>query len=323
MLAAMLANDYNVLTTPASFNTPLGIARTVNYELNGAHTVFIAEMGARYRGDIARLCRLVQPQYGIITAVGKQHLATFGSEENIAAAKYELIEGLNKDGVAVFSSDNAVTNAMYERTRGEKLSAGENGAFVSYADVTFDERGTSFTLMGGGQSVRVTTQLLGRHIPSLVSVCAAAALKLGVTLQTVAQAVQALPQVEHRLQKIENGDVTVLDDAYNSNPEGAKIALEVLGAFPGARMIVTPGLVELGDEEEAANFALGERVCGNADYAYFVGSRAQTLRAGAVSAGMDESRICICATLDEAVQKTAEIGGKKTILFANDLPDNL
>ncbi|MDE6398466.1 MAG: UDP-N-acetylmuramoyl-tripeptide--D-alanyl-D-alanine ligase [Clostridiales bacterium] len=323
MLAAMLGNDYNVLTTPASFNTPLGIARTVNYELTPAHNVFIAEMGARYRGDVARLCRLVQPQYGIITAVGKQHLATFGSVENIAAAKYELIEGLHEGGVAVFSSDNAVTNEMYARTQGEKLSAGENGAFVSYADVMFDERGTSFTLSSGGKSEQITTQLLGRHVPSLVSVCAAAALRLGVTLGTIAQAVRALPQVEHRLQKIENGDVTILDDAYNSNPEGAKIALEVLGAFSGARMIVTPGLVELGDEEEDANFALGERVYGSADYAYFVGSRAQTLRAGAIAAGMDESKIFVCATLDEAVQKTAEIGGRKTILFANDLPDNL
>lgn len=323
MLAAMLSSDYRVLSTPASFNTPLGIAKTVNGAATDEFDVFIAEMGARYAGDIARLCKIVRPSYGILTAVGNQHLATFGSQEKIAAAKYELVQGLTDDGVAVFSSDNEITREMYERTETKKLSAGEHGAFVSYRDVSFGADGTTFTLTHGEESVSITTQLLGRHIPSLVSVCAAVALSLHVSLQTIARAVQDLPQVEHRLQVIRNGDVTVLDDAYNSNTEGAKIALEVLHAFDGVRMVVTPGLVELGEEEESANRALGAQAGKSADYAYFVGARAQTLKEGALAAGMTEDRIFVCATLDEAVHKTEEIVGKKTILFANDLPDNL
>jgi UDP-N-acetylmuramoyl-tripeptide--D-alanyl-D-alanine ligase len=135
--------------------------------------------------------------------------------------------------------------------------------------------------------------------------------------------VRDLPPVEHRLQKIENGDVTVLDDAYNSNVQGARIALEVLHAFDGTRIVITPGLVELGEEEEAANFALGESVFAAADYAYFVGGRAETLKAGALHAGMAADNVFVCATLDEAVKQSGAIAGKKTILFENDLPDNL
>ena len=324
ILAAMLQSKHNVLVTPASFNTPLGIAKTVNYRLTAEHNVFIAEMGARYTGDIARLCKLVQPQIGMLTAVGNQHLATFGSKENIAAAKYELVQGLASDGWTVFSADNEITREMYDRTATEKYSAGGmEGADVSYSDVTFGKDGSTFRLCYGEQNVLVTTQLLGRHIPSLVSLCAAVALRLGVTLQQIVSVVRDLPPVEHRLQKIENGDVTVLDDAYNSNVQGARIALEVLHAFDGTRIVITPGLVELGEEEEAANFALGESVFAAADYAYFVGGRAETLKAGALHAGMAADNVFVCATLDEAVKQSGAIAGKKTILFENDLPDNL
>ncbi len=326
ILAAMLAQKYEVLSTPSSYNTPLGIARTVNYNLTPDHRVFLAEMGARYRGDIAKLAKLVCPDIGVITAVGNQHLATFGSVETIAQTKYELIQGLSSAGVAVFSADNPHTIRMYEQTACKKILAGNSltdGATVTYANVTFGADGTGFDLQSDGQSEHIVTKLLGRHIPSLVSLCAAVALQLDVSLSEIAQAVARLEPVEHRLQLIQNGDVTVLDDAYNSNVAGAKNALEVLKAFDGTRVIVTPGLVELGDEEENANFALGECVYGSADFACFVGGRAQVLKEGALSAGMSEENIFVCETLDEAVAKTGEIAGKKTILFENDLPDNI
>ena len=157
----------------------------------------------------------------------------------------------------------------------------------------------------------------------MVSLCAAVALKLGVSLGKIVSAVEKLQPVEHRLQLIQNGDVTVIDDAYNSNTEGAKNALEVLKAFDGTRIVITPGLVEMGDGEEEANKVLGGEVFGCADYAFFVGSRAAALKSGALNAGMSEEKIEVCSSLDEAVKKSSEIAGKKTILFENDLPDNL
>ena len=321
MLAAMLQADFSVCATPKSYNTPMGIARTVNYELTPAHTVFIAEMGARYRGDIARLARLVRPDIGVLTAIGNQHLETFGTLQAISDTKYELIEGLRDGGVGVFSSDNEGTRALYDRTAGDKLCAGKTGD-VTYRDVQCAPEGTTFTLVYGDKSVSIHTRLLGSHIPSLISLCAAVAVRLGVSLDTICAAAENLPQVEHRLQVIQNGDVTVLDDSYNGNAAGAKAALEVLRSFPGTRMVITPGLVELGEQQQSANTALGSQVFGAADYAYFVGPNAAWLQAGAVAAGMDAGHICICDTLDEAVRRATEISGKKSILFSNDLPDN-
>ncbi len=323
MLTAMLGKKYNVLSTPASYNTPMGIAKTVNYDLNASHEVFVAEMGARYVGDIARLASIVRPNIGIVTAVGDQHLATFGSVEKVYETKYELIKGLSADGLAVFSADNGHTLKMYESTQGNKmLAGGRSDCDVSYGDVSFGAEGTSFTLRYGDESVAVVSKLLGRHIPSLVSVCAATALKLGVGMDDIVLAVGELEPVAHRLQVIKNGDVTVIDDAYNSNTKGAEIALEVLGAFDGMRIVITPGLVELGDAEQNANMEMGRKVFGKADRAYFIGSRAAWLKQGATDAGMLEENVEICADLDEAVRKSSEIGGKKTVLFENDLPDN-
>lgn len=325
ILNVMLEEKYNVLYSPSSYNTPLGIARVVNYELNDSHNVFIAEMGARYKGDIARLCRLVKPDIGIVTTVGNQHLETFGSVENIAKTKFELIEGLHENGVAVLSSDNEYTRQMYDKTNCKKYLAGvAKESDVSYDNVNFGKDGTSFNLNYNGKSERVTVKLLGRHIPSLVSVCAAAAIELGMELNVLAQALQKLQPVEHRLQLIENGDVTVIDDAYNSNPVGARNALEVLKAFDdGVRIIITPGLVELGDDEQKENYELGKCVNGCADYAYFVGARAEYLKNGAVDGGMAEDKVFIVQSLDDAVKQSGLIEGKKTILFENDLPDNL
>ncbi|MCI8488606.1 MAG: UDP-N-acetylmuramoyl-tripeptide--D-alanyl-D-alanine ligase [Clostridia bacterium] len=326
ILAAMLEKKYSVFATPSSYNTPLGIARSVNGGLQSSHGVFIAEMGARHAGDIAELTRLVAPNIGVLTAVGNQHLATFGSVENVAAAKYELIEGLGANGLAAFSCDNEYTLDMYGRTEGKKLLAGSgecDEAQVKYSAVSFGPFGTELTLLAGDESVKIRTSLLGRHIPSLVSLCAAVSLELGVSLKDIAVAVEDLPQVEHRLQLIKNGDVTVIDDAYNSNTQGAKNALEVLREFDGTRIIITPGLVELGEEEENANYDLGRSVTGCADYAYFVGARAQTLKNGAIDSGMDENKVFVCGSLAEAVEKSGAIGGKKTVLFENDLPDNL
>lgn len=325
ILAAMLEKQYRVSYSPASFNTPLGIARTVNDSLPNDAQVLIAEMGARYRGDVKELCKLVQPSVGIVTAVGNQHLETFGSIEEVANTKYELIEGLALSGLGVFSADNAYTRAMYEKATCEKRLAGASGegVFVGYDDVSFTEDGTRFTLVFGSTRLPVTSKLLGRHIPQLCAICAAAALELGVSGAQIAEAIAEMPPVEHRLQLIENGDVTVLDDAYNSNPAGAANALEVLCAFEGTHIIITPGLVELGKAEADENYALGKTVAAFADLAYFVGKNAEALKKGATDGGMPEDKIFVCASRDDAVTETTHIAGKKVILFENDLPDHL
>ncbi len=326
LLCGMLKEKYTVLATPGSFNTPMGICRTVNDGL-ADEQVLIAELGARHKGDIKELCAIVSPKYGIITAVGDMHIATFGSVDNVADTKFELAKSIGSDGFCAFNGYNARCAALFDRAVAcEKtlVGGGAEGA-IGYENLVIGKDGTAFELVIGGNKYAVRTALLGAHIAELVSVCAAVALKLGVTPEQIVSAVGKAEPVEHRLQLVPSRDpsIAVIDDAYNSNPVGAKNALDVLGMFGGKKIIITPGFVELGTVEKDCNTELGKHIAAVCDYAFLIGSRAQDIKSGAVDGGMNEGCISIFASLDDAVSALAEIVGDKAVLFENDLPDNI
>ncbi|MDE7107034.1 MAG: UDP-N-acetylmuramoyl-tripeptide--D-alanyl-D-alanine ligase, partial [Clostridiales bacterium] len=190
-------------------------------------------------------------------------------------------------------------------------------------NLVIDGRGTSFCLVAGGRQ-NVTAKLLGAHIAETVCVCAAIALELGVSLDEIVAAVEKAQPVEHRLQLLESGSaVTVIDDAFNANPIGAKNALDVLKCFDGTKIIITPGFVELGALEKPSNIELGKQIAAVCDYAFLIGSRAEDIKSGAVKNGMEESKITVCASRNAAVDALKEIDGNKVVLFENDLPDNI
>ena len=324
MLKAMLENKYTVLATPGNYNTPMGICKTVNGML-GDEQVFIAEMGARYKGDIKELCGIVKPKYGIITAVGDMHIETMGSRAGVADVKFELGAALSEDGLLVLNGYNADCKALETRdTKCVKhVTGGENA--VKYDKLVIDGTGTAFELYIDGTAYPVKTKLLGAHIPELACICAALATELGVSAQDIVSAVESMPQVEHRLQIVPSADpsVTVIDDAYNSNPVGAKNALEVLNMFEGKKIIITPGFVELGAIEKECNRTFGAQIAGVCDYAFLVGSRASDIKKGALLAGMNEGVISVFDRRDDAVNALKDITGQRIVLFANDLPDNI
>ncbi len=322
ILAAMLATKYRVCATPGSYNTPLGICRTVNDVLGDDDRIFIAEMGARRRGDIKELCALAKPDYALITGVGTQHLETFGSVEAIADAKFELAEALPSGAPCVFNCSDAGAAKLSERFDGNKVKAGESeDCAVRYYDVTYDASGCTFKITDGKETIIAKTRLLGRHIPGIIASCAAVAMPLGVPLCACVRAAEKLSPVPHRLEVSTVGDKTIIDDAYNSNTEGAKNALEVLSAFEGEKIIVTPGIVELGDMEKEANITFGRQIAEVCDKAVLVGSRAKFMAKGASEAGMTEGVYSV-DSLKEAKKILSQTEGKAAILFENDLPDN-
>ena len=146
ILTGILSQKYRVLSTPGSYNTPLGISLTVK-KLDATHDIFIAEMGARHVGDISDLAAIVKPQYAVLTGVNTQHLESFGSEEKILETKFELFEGLSPDGVGFFSADNAGSLELYRRFGGTKFLAGiSEGDDLVFADeIDISEHGTAFT----------------------------------------------------------------------------------------------------------------------------------------------------------------------------------
>ncbi|MFN2594435.1 MAG: UDP-N-acetylmuramoyl-tripeptide--D-alanyl-D-alanine ligase [Actinomycetota bacterium] len=327
-IAALIGESEEVLATPGSFNTPLGVCRTINEQLESKHRFFVVEMGAYKRGDIAELCRFVRPTVGVLTSIGPAHLERFGSMDVIRQAKYEVIDELAAGGTGVMNVDDPVVRALADDTKKVRVvrfgSEPEGRPDVSATDVSIDKTGTSMTIHADGATATLPTRLLGRYAISHVLAGVAVARALDQPLETVAQRAGSIAPVEHRLQLIEGaGGVTVIDDAFNSNPDGASAALEVLASMPAnKRVVVTPGIIELGPMQEKANHAFGAHVARVADVALFVArTNRDALSAGARESGSD-TKVITVDTLAEATEhlKTVLAPGD-VVLFENDLPD--
>lgn len=325
ILATVLSQKYRVLATPESYNTPMGIAISVK-KLDSTHDVFIAEMGARYKGDIKTLADIVKPTYAVITGINNQHLESFGSIENTMTTKYELVESLGENGKAFFSSDNDLTEKLFDRFDGEKYAAGINGGFVHAENVVTDERGTTFTLcIDGEKPAKCNTVLLGKHSVSNICLAAAVAYKLGLSVKEIALGINRIKSVGHRLELMPNNkNIVIIDDSYNSNVDGVKAAMEVLDTFHGRKIVLTPGLVELGRMENVANLEFGKVLAKHADLVYVIGKHnAEMLISGMLEAGMKKENIVLAKNLNKAnaalntILKEGDV-----VLFENDLPDN-
>lgn len=313
--AAVLAEKYSVIASPASFNTPIGIARTVNQ--SGADCdVFLAEMGARKTGDIAELCDMISPDYGIVTGVCPQHCETFGSIENIAKEKGVLARRAKKGCVL------GATASAYPEAFACEAPCLQEGVDFAAEDVELTADGVSFQLRIGDERARVQTCVLGRHAAEDIAIAAATGHMLGMTMEEIVRGIAKIQPVPHRLQKIEANGLHILDDSYNSNVEGAKNAVETLSLFEGKKYVVTPGIVELGDIEEESNRALGASLVG-LDGVILVGETlVLAVRRGYLEAGGEEEKLCVASTLDKAQQILAErLSEGDAVLFLNDLPD--
>jgi len=326
LLRDILSVKYSVLATPSSFNTPMGVTRVIREQLTGTHQVFIAEMGARHVGDIKELVDLVHPTIGLLTSVGPQHLDTFGSIERVRDTKYELIEGLPKDGKAVLARDGAFCEELYARCPLEaKYMPGD---LFEASEIAAGPWGTRFTLTDKetGESVRCQTRLLGEHSISNLLLCCTAARLLDMTLPEIAAGVARCQPVEHRLELLDGGasGVSIIDDAFNSNPVGAKAALRVLENFPGRRIVITPGMVELGGEEAKFNREFGEQMARSVDIAILVGKKhTQPIVDGLREKGFPQENIHVVANLDESTKVLhAMMKAGDVVLYENDLPDN-
>ena len=321
-LAALLSAKYNVLMTPGSYNTTMGVVRTVREMLRPSHEIFIAEMGAKNVGDIKEICDLVNPTYGVITAIGEQHLETFGSIDNIIATKFELADAIPGDGAVFLNWDNPHIRARAVDAPTVTYSTDVQADYRA-SDITVDSHGCQFTLTTpDGDTCRYTTRLLGVHNIQNLAGCMAVAHRLGVTLKEMVYPVRMLKPVEHRLQLLPNG---YIDDAYNSNPAGFRGALDTLAAFDAQRVLVTPGMVELGERQDALNRELGEYAATRCDYAVLVGEKqAPPLKEGLLAGGFSEEKLFVAKTLQEGLAwvNALPTEGQRIVLLENDLPDN-
>lgn len=327
-LTRILSEKYNVLMTPESYNTLMGVVRTIREQLKPSHEVFVAEMGAKQKGDIKEICDVVHPKYSILTAIGPCHLDTFKSIKNVENTKFEIIEALPQNGVGFLNYDNEIIRKR--KVKGNIVTYGINDSLLDcYAsDIKISNKGTSFYMNSRKYGpIALNTKLLGRHNVLNITAACAVAIELGVEPESIRYAVSELASVPHRmeLKPAPHGGITIIDDAFNSNPEGAREALNVLGNFDSPmRILITPGMVELGEKEYECNFELGKYAAKNCDYAILVGiKRSVPLKEGLIAEGFNINNIAVVKNLKEALEKMKQIAvPDSVVLFENDLPDN-
>ena len=329
ILSEILNVKYNALPTPKNLNTYNGLIMTINNHLDKFNDIFIAEMGAYVRGEIKGLCKLVKPKYGILTKIGTAHLESFGSVENIVKAKFELIESLPKDGIGVLNKDD-------KKQREYKLKNNVKIIWISI-DEDSDYKATNIKCSSSGTSFDVIrkkdkkvfsfkTKLLGRH--NVYNLLAGIALgdALGVSMEELIGVVKTIKPVEHRLELKRLNNFYMIDDAYNSNPDGAKSALDVLSMMDGIKIVVTPGIIELGSKEYEYNKEFGQNISGVADYAVLIGEKqTEPIKDGLIESGFDKDKIIVFNDVRDAytfIQKIVSENKKDVYaLFENDLPD--
>jgi len=326
LLRDILKERFNVLATPGSYNTPMGICKVINNDLKATHQVVILEMGARHRGNIKELCKIAPPDITIVTTVGVAHLETFGSRRGIAQTKQEIIENMNSGGLAVLNADNEYTSKMKVRDDVEYIMAGtQSGDFIA-KNIYYDQNGCSFSIDNGNEKININMPLLGAHNVYNMLFATIVARKMGLRIATIELAAPKVEQVEHRLELKKNGELYIIDDAFNSNPTGAKNAVEILSKFTtGRRIIITPGMIELGEIQEEENRKFGEHIArANLDLVILVGRKqsAPILKGIEKQADGNDINIKLVDSLFDAnkiLEEYARPGD--VILYENDLPD--
>ncbi|MGN0447759.1 MAG: UDP-N-acetylmuramoyl-tripeptide--D-alanyl-D-alanine ligase [Acutalibacteraceae bacterium] len=325
-LTSLLKTKYNVLMTPESYNTPMGVVKTIRGSLKATDEIFVCEMGAKWVGDIKELCDIVHPHHGIITSIGPQHLESFKTLDAVKNTKFELSDSLPENGMLFLNADDE--NIRDHGSNRPYISYGiENDADYTAYNISVSERGTSFSVKTrDGETADFSTKLIGRHNVLNITGAIAISHKMGIELSELRAAVRRLEGVPHRLQLSEKGGVTIIDDAYNSNPSGTKCALETLSLFEGYKILVTPGMVELGSKQEKLNSEFGQNAAKVCDYVVLVGQKqAVPIKAGLLKENYPEEKIFVANTINEAlthVYALNSMGKKKVILLENDLPDN-
>jgi UDP-N-acetylmuramoyl-tripeptide--D-alanyl-D-alanine ligase len=319
-VAHLLAGSRTVVASPASFNNRAGLARAVNEQLLPGTDVFVAEMGTYGKGEIADLCRWCPPAIAVITAIGPVHLERFKSEDAIVAAKSEITETAH---TVVLNVDDPHLAALADRLAADGTKSVVRCSAVDVAaDVCVEAAGgvarahVGGTVAGSGLALPASVQ------PTNLACALAVVFALGVPQEVALSRIATLPAVPNRLASGQApSGVWVIDDTFNSNPSGARVALAELAARggEGRRVVVTPGMVELGPLQFGANRAFAEEIARVATDLVIVGhTNRRALRAGCAPL----RPLCV-RTRDEAVTWVrATLGPGDAVLYENDLPDH-
>jgi UDP-N-acetylmuramoyl-tripeptide--D-alanyl-D-alanine ligase len=333
ILGHVLETAAPTLITPGSVNTAMGIARVIRERLQPHHRYFVVEMGAYGIGSIARLCALTPPCIGIITAIGKAHYERFKSLDAVAQAKFELAEAVRDNrGTVVIAADVlefAWPRQFAERHRDIVVTVGaDDAAVLVITSLRQESDGIVAEISWRGMAYELRAPLFGLHQGRNVALAFAAACTLGMPPEDVVASLASTPQIAHRLEVKRQGDGTiVIDDAYNSNPVGFASALALLDTLRrsgGRRILVTPGMAELGSEHSAEHARIGRLAAEHVDVLVAVAPQRVAPLVDAFAAAAPGRDIVACPTFADARGwLDRHLAGQDVVLIENDLPDIL
>lgn len=273
-IAKILEEKFNVLKTRGTNNTPIGIANTIISGLSKNTQIFVVEMGAYKRGEIKKICEIVHPKIGIITAVNDQHLSLFGNLQTTMDAKYELIESLPNDGIAMFNSDNKNSYELYKKTNKkkvlygiEKLKNGNDSIFAS--DIIVKKTSIDFEVSLKKDTLHLKTPLLGVWNAEDLLPGIYIANYLGMKKDEIKKAVSSLLPLPKTMtyKKLSTG-VAIIDDTFNANPASVSAALEYMKIYKGKKILVLQPMIELGKNAEQDHYQAGRKISEICDYLF-------------------------------------------------------
>ncbi len=334
ILGHVLQLTTNALYTPGSVNTVMGITRIINERLDDTCRVFIVEMGAYGKGSIKRLCNFTPPHHGILTSIGAAHYERFKDLETVAEAKFELATAVSKAGGKMI-----IDESILERRHASERVAADRSNYVivgdsDLADIrikSIDQSSEGLTVEiedGTGETDTLTlfAPLYGYHHGRNMALAYALARTIGIDAERIVTALRTTPQIAHRLEvKRQPSGITYLDDAYNSNPAGFANALDlmkVLHSGEGRRILVTPGMAELGDKHDEAHREIALKTADAVDIALIIKpERIPTFIDGLHAATASTEIITFDQFADARAWLDQNTRAGDIILIENDLPD--
>ena len=326
IVSDVLSSNYYTLMTPASFNTPMGITITIRNYLKPLHQVFVCEMGADKVNDIQYLSKLVQPQFGVVTAIGPQHLNTFKSLDNIINEKMRLIENLPLSGVGVINMDNEHIRNYRIKNKCLILRVGIESVDVDFRaiNIEYTPEGSFFKVQTKDNVVvPFKTKLLGQHNVLNILVSVALAKQLGISWEDIQAAVGSIRQIKNRLELKSMFGLRFIDNSFNSNPISAMNSIKVLSMMPQRRIMITPGMIELGEHQYEYNYQFGFAMKDHVDMVVLIGkNQTKPIYEGLLASDFKMDQVFVVDSMLAAFDLMKQrASGADTILIENDLPD--
>lgn len=326
-----LSVQRKVAVTPESVNTEVGVARWLLYDVPPETEVLVVEMGEHYEGDIRRLAALTPPDAVVVTGINEAHLERLGSLERAAGTIFEAVAASGSGTFVVLNADSApVVEYAASHLAGRQAvwySAGSTPSAAWVAASVFDPKGLAraVTLTRGEQTVIVTLKLLASYAPGVAAASLLVAEHFGVPLELAAKGLERLAPVKHRLEPIPGaGNVLVIDDSYNGNPDGAREAIRLLAEFQDRRKVyLTPGLVEMGEQAGPVHREIGRQLAAVADLVILVRNSVTPFVAeGLEAAGYPKGQVLWYPTAVAAHAALKDVlKPGDVILFQNDWGD--